>query len=97
MHLMGSYTEAMFKKRARVSHATFRYLCEELGPFLMKKDTRFRSDVSVERRVAISLVQLGSRNGLQIIGDLFGVAKCTVSQIVREFCSLVRVHLQKNL
>jgi hypothetical protein len=28
MHLMGSYIEAMFKERARVSHATFWYLCE---------------------------------------------------------------------
>ena len=97
MHLMGSYTKAMFKEKAKVSHATFQYLYEELCLFLMKKDTRFRSVVSVERRVAISLVRLGSGNGLQIIGDLFGVAECTVSQIVREFYSLVRIHLPKKI
>jgi hypothetical protein len=83
MHLMGSYIEAMFKERTRVSHAAFWYFCEELGLFLMKKDTRFRSVVSVQRRVTISLVWLGNGNGLQIIGDLFGVAKFTVSHIVR--------------
>jgi hypothetical protein len=70
MHLMGSYTEAMFKERIGISHATFWYFCEKLGHYLIKKDTRFRSTVSVERKVAISLVWLRSGNRLQIIGDL---------------------------
>jgi hypothetical protein len=95
-HLMGSYTELMFRERTRVSHATFQYLCEELGPFLRKQDTNYRNSITVERRVAMSLVRLGSGNGLQIVGDLFGVAKSTVSKIVRDFCRMVRLHLQKK-
>lgn len=39
---MDSYTELMFRERTRVSHATFQYLCEELGPFLRKQDTNYR-------------------------------------------------------
>ncbi|KAG0560309.1 hypothetical protein KC19_10G170800 [Ceratodon purpureus] len=40
--LLRSYTENMFKERTRVSHATFRFLCEKLGPFLKKQHTRMR-------------------------------------------------------
>jgi hypothetical protein len=32
--------------------------------------------------------------GLQIIGDLYGAYKNTLSRIVREFCGVVRKHLQ---
>jgi hypothetical protein len=32
-YLLDSFTEKMFKERTRVSHATFRFLCEKLGPF----------------------------------------------------------------
>ena len=70
-------------------------LCR-IGSIAKERGCKFRDAVSVEKRVAISLVRLGSGNGLQIVGDLFGVAKCTVSRIVREFCSTVRLHLQKR-
>jgi len=43
--------------------------------------------------VAMSLLRLGSRNGFQTIGDLFGVEK---NIIWREFCSMVILHLQKK-
>ena len=92
---MGSYTEGQFKVRTRVKFATFRFLCEKLGPFLQKQDTPFRNSISVETRIAVSLTRLGSGNGQLLIGDLYGVAECTVSKIVREFCKAVRQHLQR--
>jgi hypothetical protein len=55
----------------------------------MKKDTSFRSAISIKGKVEISLVWLGSRIGLQIISDLYGIAKCTIFQIVKESCILV--------
>ena len=42
-HLMDSYTELMFKRKTRVSHCTFQFLCVELDPFLKKNDTKFRN------------------------------------------------------
>jgi hypothetical protein len=47
-------------------------------------------------RIAISLSRLGTGNGQLLIGDLYGVAKSTVSIIVREFCKAVRQHLQRD-
>jgi hypothetical protein len=38
---------------------------------------------------------LGNGNGLQLMGDLFGVSKGIILVIMREFCQMVRLHLQK--
>ena len=61
---------------------------------MKQNDTRFRVTVPVQERVAMSLDRLGSDDGLQSIGDLYGVHKSTLSKIVREFCRAVRKHLQ---
>ena len=92
--LLGSWTENEFRKRTRVTHNTFRFLCERLGPYLNKKNTRFRVTVPVQDRIAMSLHRLGSGDGLQTIGDLYKVHKSTLSIVVREFCRAVRKHLQ---
>jgi len=92
--LLGSWTEKEFRKRTRVKYVTFRFLCERLGPYLQKEDTRFRVTVPVQERIAMSLHRLGNGDGLQSIGDLYGVHKSTLSIIVREFCRAVRKHLQ---
>lgn len=31
-----------------------------------------------------------------MVGDIFGVVECIVSKIVRAFCKMVRLHLQKK-
>lgn len=95
--LLGSFTEKMFKQRTRISHGTFRFLCEKLGPFLKKKDTRMRAAISVETRIAVSLCRLGTGNGLLLVGEVYGIAECTASCIVREFCKVVRKHLLRVL
>jgi hypothetical protein len=92
--LLGSWTENEFRKRTRVAHNTFRFLCERLGPYLKNKNTQFRVTVPVQDRIAMSLHRLGSGDGLQTIGDLYGVHKNTLSIVVREFCRAVRKHLQ---
>lgn len=48
----------------------------------------------VEGKVAMSLHMLGSGDGLQNIGALYGVHKNMLSKIVRKFCRVVRKHLQ---
>ena len=92
--LLGSWTEKEFRKRTRVTYTTLRFLCERLDPHLKKDDTRFRVSVPVQERIAMSLHRLGSGDGLQTIGDLYGVHKSTLSIIVREFGRAVRKYLQ---
>ena len=92
--LLGSWTEEEFRKRTRVTYTIFRFLCERLGQHLKKDDTRFRVTVPVQEMIAMSLHRLGSGDGLQTIGDLYGVHKNTLSIIVREFCRAMRKYLQ---
>ena len=42
----------------------------------------------------MSLHRLGNDDGLQSIGDLYGVHKSILSKIVRKFCRAIRKHLQ---
>ena len=78
-----------------MTYTTFRFLCERLGPYLKKDNTYFRVTMSVQERITMSLHRLDSGDGLQTIGDLYGVHKNTLSIIkVREFCKAVRTYLQ---
>jgi hypothetical protein len=43
----------------------------------------------------MSLAKLGTGDGLHMVGEVYGVAECTISRIVKEFCKMVRLHLQK--
>ena len=41
----------------------------------------------------MSLARLGAGDGLRMVGEVYGVAKCTISGIVKKNCKMVRVHL----
>ena len=51
----------------------------------------------VQDRIAMSLHQLGSGDGLQTTGDLYGVYKNTLSIVMREFCRADKKHLHPVL
>ena len=84
----------MFKQRTHVCHNTFKFLCERLGPYLQKKNAHMRKTISIENIIAMSLQRLGTRSTLCVVGEVYGVAESTISEIVRIFYKLVRVHLQ---
>ena len=45
----------------------------------------------------MSLAGIDTCDGLHMVGDIFGVVECIVSKIVRAFCKMVRLHLQKKI
>ena len=92
--LFGSFSEVQFQRRMRVRISTFKYLCALLGPVLRKKDTRIRDSISVETRVAVTISRLGTGNTLVMIADLFKIGVSTASEIVRECCEAIRIHLR---
>ena len=65
--LLGSWTANEFRKRTRMTHNTFRFMCERLGPYLKKK-SQFKVTVPMQDRIVMSLHRLGSGDGLQTIG-----------------------------
>jgi hypothetical protein len=83
----------MFKERIHDSHSTFRILCDKLGLFLKKQQTHYKRLFSVEKRVTMSLARLGTGDMLCMVEEVIGVVESTISEIVREFCKMVRQYL----
>ena len=79
--MLTSFSDEQWRANFRMSHTTFRYLCNELRPEIIKQETRFRYAVSVEKRVAITLWRLATNGDYRSVGHMFGVAKGTVCVI----------------
>ena len=88
-----NFKEEDWVKNFRVSKRTFLFLCEELHPFLYKKDTKLRQAIPVNKRIAVSLWRLATNADYRTIGHLFGISKASVCIIVNEFCSAVANNL----
>ena len=85
-----------WKENFRVSIDTFRFICNELGPYLAKKETVMRKPVSVETRVAVTLYYLSDEGRLRKVANAFGLGKSTVSNIIREVTSAISTHLSEK-
>ena len=58
-------------------------LCNQLRLYIEKETTRFRKPLSVEIHVAITLYYIADEGRMQKMANAFGIAKCTVSVVVR--------------
>ena len=72
-----------WKENFRISKSNFMKLCNQLRPYIEKKTTRFRKPLSVETQVAIMLYYVADEGRMQKVANTFGIAKCTVSVVVR--------------
>lgn len=87
------WPEDLFKKEIRVGKKLFTYLCKCLGPYLERKDTRWRKAIPTRRSVAIALKKLATGMRLRDIASKFEVGKSTVGRIVTDFCEVVEERL----
>ena len=53
----------------------------------MRKDANIRRAIPVEKRVAVALWRLATRNSYRTTGLVFGVGRCTALKLEDEFCS----------
>ena len=51
----GLVDKSWWLNNLRMTSNTFKYLCLEVGPFIIKKTTQMRKNISVERRVAVTI------------------------------------------
>ena len=72
-----------WKENFRMSKPNFMKLCDQLRPYIEKETTRFRKPLSVETQVAITLYYIADEGRMQKVANAFGIAKCTVSVVVR--------------
>ena len=81
-----------------MSRETFLYICNQLEQSIKKHNTRLRRAISVQHRVAITLLVLAIPSEYSSIAHLFGVARCTVCCIVKKTCrSIVKIPLPKYI
>ena len=69
--LLGTYTvsqwtdsksECRWVQNFHMSRSTFEFICEQLKSMLLRKNTKMRNCISVEKRVAICIWHLASGN-----------------------------------
>nr|XP_036219626.1 uncharacterized protein LOC106614101 [Bactrocera oleae] len=78
-------SDAFFKSNFRMNHQSFNKLCIMLKS-LEKKNTNYRKSIQLEKRIAIALYALGSSAKYRAIGNMFGIGKSSVCNILIEFC-----------
>uniref|UniRef100_A0A8C8RH98 Putative nuclease HARBI1 n=1 Tax=Pelusios castaneus TaxID=367368 RepID=A0A8C8RH98_9SAUR len=61
----------------------------ELAPALLRKDTRMRSAISVEKRVAIALWKLATPDCYRSVANQFGVGRSTVGIALSQVCRAI--------
>ena len=75
----------------------FMLLCSHLRPFIKKQETNMRKPVSVERQVAVTLHYLSNEEILRKTANTFGIARSTVSIIIRRVTTAITQHLFSQL
>ena len=55
----------------------------------MKKDTDYCLAISVQKRVACALYELGSTNELRKLSTLFEMGVNTAGLIIHDFCNII--------
>ena len=86
--LLEDFCNGNWKKDFRTS---FRELVALLAPRISKKDTSFRKEIAVEKRVSVGLWRLATGNSYRCIAKTFAIGKSTAVKISKDFCSLLRL------
>jgi len=74
----------LYKNFTRMSPSEFEFLINLIGEIISKKDTAFRKDISVQKRLALTLRFLTSGNSYVSLQYLFKISKQAISCIVSE-------------
>lgn len=90
------FSEQEWKVNFRVSRATFMRLCNELRPYISRRDTSFRRAVPTSKRVAVCLWRLAGNSEYRTISHLFGIGRSTACSITNEVCRTLVCHLLKR-
>lgn len=82
-----------WQENLRMSQTTFNKLCDELRPYLTKKETTMRKPLDVETQVALTLYYLADEGRYRKVANAFGIARCTISRTVRTVCKAISTKL----
>ncbi|KAK8597789.1 hypothetical protein V6N13_095187 [Hibiscus sabdariffa] len=87
------FPDEEFKRAFRMSKATFKMVCEELEPAVMKKNTMLRDAIPVRQRVAVCIWRLATGEPLRMVSKRFGLGISTCHKLVLEVCAAIKTVL----
>lgn len=88
-HIIANWQDSDWQLNFRMRRTSFLHLCNILRSDLERKNTRFRSSVPVEQRVAMCLWRLATNLRLRSISHLFGVGDSTACTIVQQVVAAI--------
>ena len=88
--LEGRLPDDTWKEHFRLSRQTFLKICDLVRPELSRQDTRLRSAIPLEKRVAVALYRLATGDSFGTSALTFGLPKSTANIIKRDFCKVIR-------
>ncbi|XP_050959494.1 putative nuclease HARBI1 [Labeo rohita] len=89
----GTVVPEEWRENFRMSRDSLYHLSELLRPYIQGQTTRLRSPVDVVTKVACTLYYLSDEGRLRKTANAFGLARQTVSKIIREVCRAITFHL----
>ena len=93
----GKMSPDEWKSNLRISKDDFTKLISMLKPYAKERSTKIRKDViSFEKRVAITLYYLKDQGSMKMTANTFGIARCTVGQVVYEICEIITKNLGRT-
>ena len=75
--VLNQYADNIWQEHFQISRQTFQFVCNLVGPHLVRQDTNMRRAILVEKRVAVALWRLTTGNSYRTTGLVFGVGRCT--------------------
>ena len=85
-----------WKENFRMSKRSLFALCEELHQYISKSTARFPKSASVEMQVAVTIYRLSDEGKFSKTANAFGIAKNTVSVIIRRVTKAISNHLAER-
>ena len=89
----GIFIPEEWRENFRMSRTSLLNLSELLRPFIQGETTRMRSPVDVVKKVACTLYYLSDEGRIRKTANAFGLSRQVVSNIIREVCKAITVHL----
>ena len=94
----GKMSEVEWWKNFRISKCDFKVLVDLIRPFYTERSSRIRNDViSLEKRIAVTLYYLKDQGSMTMTANTFGIARCTVGQVVHEICKILTENVGPQL
>ncbi|KAG8197615.1 hypothetical protein JTE90_001546 [Oedothorax gibbosus] len=89
--------EKEFKDKFRINRSTFDMMCQMIDGFQVQHRRVVREPLSTGKRLAITLLKLGSSGELRSFANLFKVARSTVSIVVNTTCKKIVHHFGEDI